>query len=267
MKNYNRLELIDIPLLITGCIAPTVDQKWLVIADENIRLNQYVDSIAFYIKSSFFKKIVFCDNSGYKYEDAVKLIRLANEMGKAFEWISFKGDYSLVRKYGKGAGEDEIVDFALNNSTLLKNAKSFAKTTGRLKIRNINKVCRNIVDGENYFYRDIYRTHCHGVDTRFYVCDKKYFSDILRNCYNGKTLNPDEYALEDIYYKLLNGNYHDFSGYFDILGVSGGNGRIYTNEFSIWKHVFDIFCRLNLYNKLFPCLHFLLRISNKIRLG
>ena len=50
-------------LVITGCISPQSDVPFLAVKDPNNRRQQYLDSIKFYIKHSYAKNIVYCDNS------------------------------------------------------------------------------------------------------------------------------------------------------------------------------------------------------------
>ena len=95
-------------LLITGCISPIKNQKWLQISDKKIRLEQYLDSIKFYIDDSIFSRIIFCDNSGCQYDGLLDLLSYAASKNKKLEWLSFEGNPNLVMKWGKGAGEDEI---------------------------------------------------------------------------------------------------------------------------------------------------------------
>ena len=150
----NLLANDEITLLITGCISPVKGQLWLCIGDESIRLRQYVESIKFYIDSSDLKKIVFCENSGFVYNECDSLKKYALQKGKELEWLSFKGNESSVRKYGKGAGEDEIYLYAFENSKLLKSSLSFVKVTGRLIVTNINEIVCSVKKNVNYFFCD-----------------------------------------------------------------------------------------------------------------
>ena len=239
----------DFCLLITGCINPTSNQKYLILTDPEERLRQYVDSILYYFEASPFSKIVFCENSNYKTDKRSELLSIAQRYNIRFEWISFEGDKNLVEKYQKGAGEDEIIDHALADSKILKDTKSFVKVTGRLKLLNIGKLLKDVSLGKNYFLRDVYRPHMHGVDTRFYVCDISYYNSKLRNCYKCGKVN--KLVLEDLYYMILNGDYCVLNSFFRIEGVSGGNGRDYSKEPYILLKFFDVLCYLKIFNKFF----------------
>lgn len=256
--NYN------IPLLITGCIKPYANQKWLYLGDSDIRLKQYIDSVLFYIKYSDFEKIIFCENSNYPFSPN-DIYEIAKSVHKIFEWISFEGNRELIEKYDKGAGEIEIVNYALSNSKYLQECDSFAKVTGRLILANVNQIMSNIDQNKNYFLRDIYRHHLKAVDTRFYIANKKFYLTYLSTCYQSSNTHH-KMALEDIFYSILNGNYSPFPQYFDFHGISGGNGRNYSKDSNIQKFFVAVFTKLRIYNTLFPIVWVICRIINKINL-
>lgn len=242
----------EVALLITGCIKPYINQDWLVLKDPKERLKQYVESIRYYIEESDFDYIVFCENSNFNTSEKDVLNKLACSKGKQFEWLTFEGDLARLN-LSKGGGEDEIIDYAFENSKWIKGTRSFVKVTGRLKIMNVNQILRGCIYGKNYFYRDIYRPHMHGVDTRFYICNTKFFNNRLRNCYK-YTFPGESGKLEDDYFVLLRGEYINPIKYLRVVGMSGGNGRIYSNESKYRIVFYDAFCRLGLYNKCFPFL-------------
>ena len=248
----------EVALLITGCIKPYVKQDWLVLKDPQERLKQYVESIRFYIEESDFEYIVFCENSNFNTSEKDFLNTLACSKGKHFEWLTFEGDLARLN-YSKGGGEDEIVNYAFGKSKWIRGTRSFVKVTGRLKVMNVNQIMKGCIYGKNYFYRDIYRPHMHGVDTRFYICDTEFFNNRLRNCYE-HTFLGESGKLEDDYFVLLRGEYINPLKYLHVNGMSGGNGRIYSNESKYRIGLYDTLCELGLYNKLFPFLFLLYRL-------
>lgn len=254
---------MNIVLLITGCISPNRNQDYLVICDQKVRLQQYVDSIIFYIKHSLFRNIVFCENSNFKYDDVSKLELLASQYNKNFEWISFAGETSKISTFGKGYGEDEIVDYALENSLLLAKCESFAKVTGRLILQNVDEMIKPCSLKENYFLRDIYRHHTYAVDTRFYVVNKDFFCTNLRGCYKKDYSKAETQALEDVYFLLLRGRYKPFYHFYDFTGVSGGNGRDYSKMPMSMKWIINLFIALRIYNCLFVLLFIYRRALRK----
>lgn len=122
----------DILILLTSCIQPVLSQKYSVVNDENIRLNQYLDAIRFYLSETS-ASILFIDNSGYDISDYPEVREwIAN--GR-IEVLSYNDE--SVRKRGKGYGEQHIIKFASENSHLYKRSRYIIKITGRLKILNI----------------------------------------------------------------------------------------------------------------------------------
>ena len=239
-------------LLITGCINP-VPQKYLILNQAKPRLEQYIQSIKFYILKSNFKEIVFCENSNYIYEDVDKLIDLAMNAGKSFEWLSFKGDSKKTAEQGKGYGEGEIVEYALKNSKLLHRCEYFTKITGRLIVSNINQIL-SLTKFKIFMNRDIYRRR--GIDTRLYIVQKKtyikYFLLLYKNVDDNNEENPR--ALEDVFYikaLKLKDEWINLSRYPKFIGISGGNGRNYTAESKIKINMFNFLCKHGVFNSFF----------------
>lgn len=251
-------------LLITGCINPIKKQEWLQISNDKVRLQQYIDSIKYYIKYSCFDEIVFCENSNYQCDERYELEKLAGSIGKKLEWLSFSGNCEIVKLWGKGAGEDEIVSFAIKNSATLKQADCFAKVTGRLILKNINSIVKKCKKNNNYFIRDVYRDkNRFGVDTRFYIIEKSFFENNLMNCY--RTIKKEKSVpLEEIYYSLLKGSYCCFREYPRFEGCSAGNGRDYGKEPFFQYVYFDFFARLGLFNIFFNIVFLIVRLRCKI---
>ena len=129
-------------LLLTSCIHPKYD--WENPSFYDIREKQYEDALKYYIYNSKFTHIIFVDNSNYilKYIKNLKPQEnnLYNINCKIIEYISFDWN-KLTKKYQYGFWEQEIMDYALDNSIILKKLKddeSFFKITWRYIIKNIN---------------------------------------------------------------------------------------------------------------------------------
>lgn len=56
-------------LIITGCIKVNDNTPYVAVRDDRLRLDDYISTIKWAIESEVFDKIVFCDNSGYVYDD------------------------------------------------------------------------------------------------------------------------------------------------------------------------------------------------------
>ena len=123
-------------LLITGTISPSRGMKNTALSNVEERLALYIKSIEFYIVKSPVKKIVFCENSNFKTKKLDFLFCKAKNYKKQFEYISFQGNEIEGNIHGKGYGDGEIINYALNNSFLLKADNYFIKLTGKRLILN-----------------------------------------------------------------------------------------------------------------------------------
>lgn len=252
LKRCGQYKSQEMVLLITGCIKPEANQKFLVLVNYEERLKQYVESIKYYIKESVFHNIVFCENSGFEYEEIDSIIEMARKYYKNIEWISFNGNKEKIIECGKGYGEGEIIKYALEHSDLMKSSHAFAKVTGRLVIKNINQLMKNVQVNRNYFNRDIYRGH--GIDTRFYICEIKFYKNFLENAYEMTYIGTEKVvALEDVFYNVLKkSTYRSLIRYPIFVGKSGGNGRDYSLVPN-WKiAIYSLFCMLNMFNQCYP---------------
>lgn len=241
----------DIPvLLITGCISPEINQQHLCISDSKQRYEQYITSISFYIEKSLFKSIVFCENSNCAYPPNSGLKELAKKFSKNFEWICFSGDKEEVLNKGKGYGEGEIIEYALEHSKILIQASWFIKTTGRIIVKNVNKIVPKLKLNMNYFNFDLFRT-C-GIDTRFYCCTVELYKKYLLSAYRRCSDYENEMSLEDIFYDCLikTGKFHCLPYYPFFSGVGGSHGEVYDNENRIIRYICLVLCRLSIFNNV-----------------
>lgn len=147
-------------LIITGCIKVNDNTPYVAVRDDRLRLDDYISTIKWAIESEVFDKIVFCDNSGYVYDDK-EIQDLAKIRFKKFEWLCFQASPDLVNTYGKGYGEGEIIKYVLNNSKIISDSDYFfCKITGRLKVLNIVLIFA-LVREHNDLY--IYAIIIHGI--------------------------------------------------------------------------------------------------------
>ena len=160
-------------LLITGCISPNSQTPKLVLTNSDMRRQQYIDSIKYYIEYANVDNIVYCDNSGAYAEQ--ELNELAEKRGKRFEWISFYGDTSKTVQFGKGFGECEIVNYALQHSDLIKQCEYLVKVTGRLVIKNLNVLLRLSKKGI-YFCPNTTEDNRLYINTRIYMMPIKAYN-------------------------------------------------------------------------------------------
>ena len=255
----------DVVLIITACIQPNQNQRYLSLKNVEERLHQYIACIEFYLAHSPFHHIVFCDNSNYTIEETAVLMQKAKDAGKSLEMLRFMGNSDLVAKFStKGIGEDEIMDYVLTNSILVSRAKTIIKVTGRLLITNTKKLVDGFCYGKNYFLRDIY-SDTRSLDTRFFAMDVNSYNLLLRRCY--ERTNDYDMSYERVFFQLLQGRYSSFCCYPRFVGRSSGVGTNYGAEPKAKLYLFDVFCSLGVFNKdvCFFCILYANILLRKVR--
>lgn len=189
-------------ICLTWTIQPPKNIKNLKNTDPNSRLREYVDNIIFLIKDSSVEKIVFCESSNYQSSIFSFLQEFASFYWKYFEYLSFKWNSDKVISNGRWYWEQEILEFFIKNSVLLKNEKEFFKLTGRYKIKNINDIIVNEKSKSNVFVKiSPFDSRC---NTAFFKSSVSFFTDVFVGC--AEDINDDmwiNYQIEWIYQKRL----------------------------------------------------------------
>ena len=121
-------------ILLTGCINPD-GMAYTALNNTEERKAQYVNAIRYYLNKTNYS-VVFAENSG---TDISILFQDFIDSGR-FECLSYMGNQN--KEKGKGYGEAEIIEFAINNSRLIDEKSIIAKITGRLIINNINRIIK-----------------------------------------------------------------------------------------------------------------------------
>ena len=191
-------------LLMTWTISPKKDQKWYKSTSfsTEVRKAQYLKAIIFYVTQSKFNNIIFCENSDYKFEKTeMEVIEyLKNLYHKNIELLHFKWNTEKVNKQWYWYWEWECLDYAFDNSKILKDTKTFYKITWRYIIWNINEIIDSHKNCQNIFIRDIpsyftMNTAFFKMETELY---RKYF-------YNAKKLvnHSQNINFESAFYKII----------------------------------------------------------------
>jgi len=170
-------------------------------------------------------EFVFCDGSGYDVSRDLEACRAIDT--SRIEVVTFENDRDQVRIKGKGFGEGQITKYALENSSILKSAKSFAKCTGKLWVDNFWD-CRRSYNGTAGFSHFGFLS-VHAIDTRFFIVQKKFFEDNLLESYVGCDDSRGRY-LENVYLDSLTAIDRKawmLPVYPRIRGLSGTSGEEY----------------------------------------
>jgi len=217
-------------LLITGAIdIRELNVPLTKIVDVNERLLQYTVSIEYAISHyKSISEIVFCENTDFIYDYAL-LIKKAADNGKNLEILSFKGDYLNIQQKGKGFGEGEIIRYALNKSELLRQCDCFYKLTGRLIVKNMDKILAATSQKSCFIYypKTIYKISKDHIETYFYKAEKSLYINNLTDAYQ-EVDEPHFQYLEHVFYERLSKTgLRSFNTLPLISGFSGTSGDSY----------------------------------------
>ena len=133
---------MKVAILLTGCINPN-GMSFTQLTDVDERKEQYIIAIKYYLKETNCQ-VVFCENSNTDLSPIFQ-----NNCNKnRLEIITFDGNKD--KQKGKGYGEAEIIEYAIQNSSVLINSDTIIKITGRLIINNIPSIVKSIKDKKNF---------------------------------------------------------------------------------------------------------------------
>lgn len=173
---------------------------------------------------------VLCDGSGYDLSREVSAADRSAGSSRT-EILCFENDRDQVRDKGKGHGEGEIIKYALENSSTLKSAPSFAKCTGKLWVENYWS-CRTAYNGiAGFSYFGFLKVVA--VDTRFFIVQRQFFQDKLLGSYT-QCDDPLGKYLENVYLDALQSTRRKnwmLPVYPIIRGLSGTSGQEYRHDF------------------------------------
>lgn len=224
MKNRKWSDYI---VLLTACVNPG-DMPYTILLDQDERRKQYIDSLRFYLENCKCP-VVFCENTNCDFSS---LFQTEIEEGR-LEYLTYEGN-NFDRSKGKGYGELEIIEYALSHSTLLKKANVIIKVTGRLQIRNINKLISinkffprpNIQLSYDYFGKE-------DMDSRIIFAPVSFYRQSL--IVNKNQINDSNgFYFEHLLYKEVcrqsDGILLPFFALPDVCGSSGSTGKVYNQD-------------------------------------
>ena len=215
-------------IMLTGTIDSSVfNNTNVVLTDLQQRLKQYKTAIEFYITQTFFDKIIFVENSGYDFEKE-KYEILANQHRKQFEFVSIRTDKGKTIRFGKSYGEADCIEQGIKRSVLLSEEQSFYKITGRIILRNANKICND----QDNLTRLIFRCDLKRCYTMFFKMNIEdfwsYFVKAKDLCDETKDID-----VESTYYEIANNSGKEiatFKGYPLLEGTIGTTGKSYGDN-------------------------------------
>lgn len=240
----------DITCLLTGTIVVSQHMKQVSLVDAAERKKQYLDCIRWLIEQRFFKRIIFCENSGYAGEDFESVRKLAEKHGISFEYLSFTADEKETIKHGKGYGEAKIIEYVMDHSQLIHCGEYFFKLTGRLKICNLGRILRKQqLKKENIYINRFFRHKTHYADTRAFFMPVAVYESFFRMCYL-KCDDASGMYLERVFFDTIKQQglpAKNTVSAFDYIGMSGSSGAVYKMS-RIKFTVYDLLHKINYFS-------------------
>ena len=121
-------------ILITTAIAPPANTPALRMTDSNMRSITAKAAIYFWVGQGQ-KRLVICDATGSSVLGPEELATVRS-LGVNIEQLAYRQDVALLAQRGKGFAEGQLINFAVENSQLLRQSEYFFKCTGKLFCRN-----------------------------------------------------------------------------------------------------------------------------------
>jgi|SRR5579863_626909 len=139
---------MNLPLLITSAIQPPPNVPFLQLTDPVKRKLITKAALLFWVAKGI-KRVVVADATGRQAlsdEEVAELQSLQVEI----EQISYAQDVARLLEKGKGYAEGRLIEFALDNSRVLRSTTHFYKSTAKTFVRNFadinNMIVRNSFD-------------------------------------------------------------------------------------------------------------------------
>lgn len=164
----------NIVLLLTSCVTPN-GMSYVALNDANIRLQQYLLAIKYYLEHTIYK-IVVVDNSNFDFS-AYFNTEIENNR---IEFFAFEGN-NYNKKLGKGYGEASIIKYGLDNSNFISKNSIVAKVTGRVILSNINELINFFFrkkDTQNIVYADM-NLNMKFMGSVFFIAPTYFFEDFF----------------------------------------------------------------------------------------
>lgn len=221
----------NIPILLTSSVI--AHDKGVALKDTDERTRLALLSVEEWLKIDPCLSLVLCDGSSFDFSPLV-----AQRFPQArIECLPFENQQDLVKKYGRGYGEGEIVRHALHHSRFIAEAGCFAKCSSKLWVENF-KACVQAWNGRLLLkgvflnvFSPFRKTEFSYVDTRFYIASKDVYTRYFENAHR-KIGKRKGYGLENSFHDIVIEERlrHSLMGVAPVIcGVGGGTGAYYKN--------------------------------------
>jgi hypothetical protein len=223
--------MISYPLLVTSAVH--VSDPNVCIRNSTDRLKYTLEAIEKWREIDPELFIVICDGSGFDFSS------FFSDDAKV-ECLAFVNDQVGVAHNGKGFGEWQIIEYALNNSTFLLDSDYFCKCTGKLWVENFLEL-KQIFSGGFLFdahttgLRSIPNMQLNFLETKFLIAETKKFFNVFEDA--GYEVNDQAGRYLETIFKLRldECGVENFlsSVPFQIVGFSGSDGTFQQDNYFV----------------------------------
>lgn len=218
-------------LLITSAIAPPNGVSCLAMTDASLRKASTRASVLNWFTTKP-RAIVIVDATNHMVMSNDDL-QIADSLGIKVEQLAFAQNADEVRAKGKGIGEARLLQYAMQNSKMLKEAESFFKVTGKLFVNNFQEVSTVIAANnlQSIFWRwadGTYNLFSEAIDTRFYYCNTRFFQSDLLPALLECDENNGRYMEKQAFHACTKSLSPGVAARPVITGHGGGGGTLYA---------------------------------------
>jgi hypothetical protein len=221
-----------VPILLTSSVI--AHDTGVALKDTEARIHLALESVSHWLKIDPKLEIVLCDGSNHDFSSIVTEKFPSSQI----ECLSFENDQELVKKFGRGYGEGEIVRYALKHSKFINRAGCFAKCTSKLWVDNYAQ-CLKSWNGK-LLYKGVFlnvfslfkKTVFSYIDTRFYIISCSVYTKYFENAHLQIRADQGK-SLEECFHEVFiqNNIYHSLFNVAPVInGVGGGTGKYYKNS-------------------------------------
>jgi hypothetical protein len=197
----------------------------LVIRREEDRIEQYLCALLSWARPQRIRRIVFAENSNTGF-DFSPIVRLLEAAGKEVEVLVYDGNKGS-EQLGKGFGEGEILEHVFRHSRLLRRGSTFYKVTGRLFVRNFDRVSESTPGRDAFRMKHRKDGKPSKVNTVFFKCSMELFERRLLKAYRQVDERKGVQIEHTYYNQLRDVDAGGFGAAPRIVGQQASTGLLY----------------------------------------
>jgi hypothetical protein len=197
-------------LLLTACIQPTIEKvtgNSRFRMDALVRLKDYENALCYWLQyeDTGIVNLVFIENSGYDLSTLREVVRKENKFNRRVEFIQVVPE-PIPEGLHYGYSELEMIDAAMENSSIINDTTFFIKVTGRLYFPELSKLLSTVTDTTKFIAdsRDyqLGNRKKQYVITTLLVINRSFYKQKLM--YARRAMQPSVSGhFETLYYQIL----------------------------------------------------------------